>query len=195
MARPAQAGIVIPLRSFELGKARLADALDDVARAQLARTMADRVVDAAGARPVVVVTSALDVQKWATDRGLATIDDPGSLDGAAHAGRAWAAKACFDRYVIVHADLPNIVSLDAVVTDGDAPVAVVVPDHRDDGTPVLSLPTRCQFTFGYGPRSAARHVAEAQRCGLAVRILRDPALAFDVDVPADLDALADRTLP
>jgi 2-phospho-L-lactate guanylyltransferase len=191
MARPAQAGIVIPLRSFELGKARLAKALDDAARAQLARTMAERVVDAAGARPVVVVTSAPDVRRWASERDLATIDDPGSLGDAAHAGRMWARDAGLVRYAIVHADLPNIVSLDAVLTDGDAPVAVVVPDHRDDGTPVLTLPTACEFAFAYGPGSAARHIAEARRCGLDVRIVHDPALAFDVDIPADLDALSD----
>jgi 2-phospho-L-lactate guanylyltransferase (CobY/MobA/RfbA family) len=66
---------------------------------------------------------------------------------------------------------------------------VIVPDHRDDGTPVLSLPTRVPFTFAYGPDSAARHTEEAGRRSLRVRILRDPALAFDVDVAADLEAL------
>ena len=90
---------------------------------------------------------------------------------------------------VVHADLPFARSLDAVVTDGGAPVAVIVPDHRDDGTPVLSLPTSVPFTFAYGPDSAARHADEARRRSLSVRILRDPALAFDVDIAADLEAL------
>jgi 2-phospho-L-lactate guanylyltransferase len=70
---------------------------------------------------------------------------------------------------------------------------VAVPCHRDDGTPVLSVPTDTdtdtEFTFAYGENSFRRHVALAQRLGLAVRVVRDPNLAFDVDVPADLARL------
>ncbi len=83
------AGIVVPLRSFTHGKARLAAVLDEAGRATLARTMAERVVGAAGARPVVVVSSAPDVIAWALDRKLSVIDDPGSLDAAADEGRTW----------------------------------------------------------------------------------------------------------
>ncbi len=189
------AGIVVPLRSFAHGKARLAAVLDEAARATLARTMAERVVGAAGARPVVVVSSASDVVAWALERELAVIDDPGSLDAAADDGRAWVRARGLARVVVVHADLPLASSLDAVAGDGATPLAIVVPDHRDDGTPVLSLPTDAPFAFSYGPGSAARHVDEAHRRGLDVRVLRDPALGFDVDIEDDLqllDALRDQ---
>jgi 2-phospho-L-lactate guanylyltransferase len=65
-----------------------------------------------------------------------------------------------------------------------------VPCHRDDGTNVVSLPAGSPFRFGYGPGSFRRHAAEARRLGLAVRVVRDPELAFDVDLPEDLAALA-----
>jgi 2-phospho-L-lactate/phosphoenolpyruvate guanylyltransferase len=190
------AGIVVPLRSFAHGKARLAAVLDEAARAALARTMADRVVGAAGTRPVVVVSSAPDVVAWAVERELAVIDDPGSLDAAADEGRSWVRARGLARVVIVHADLPLASSLDVVTGDGVTPIAVVVPDHRDDGTPVLSLPAAAPYTFSYGPGSAARHVEEAHRRGLDVRVLRDPALGFDVDIEDDLhllDALRDQS--
>jgi 2-phospho-L-lactate guanylyltransferase len=183
------AGIVVPLRSFTLGKARLAAALSEHERETLARSMAECVVNAAGARPVAVVSSSTEVVAWARKRGHDVIDDPGSLDAAAAAGRSWAISRALSRYAVVHADLPLARSFDAVLTDGDAPVAVIVPDHRNDGTPVLSLPSRVPFTFAYGPDSAARHAGEAARRSLTVRILRDAALAFDVDTAADLDAL------
>jgi 2-phospho-L-lactate guanylyltransferase len=67
---------------------------------------------------------------------------------------------------------------------------VLVACHRGDGTPVIGLPTAAPFAFAYGPGSFARHVAEARRCGLGVRVLTDPSLAFDVDVPGDLELLA-----
>jgi 2-phospho-L-lactate/phosphoenolpyruvate guanylyltransferase len=183
------AGIVVPLRSFTLGKARLAEVLSETDREVLARSMAESVVNAAAARPVVIVSSATEVVAWARDHGCSVIDDPGSLDAAAAAGRLWALDRGLARYAVVHADLPLARSLDAVVGDGDAPVAVIVPDHRDDGTPVISLPTAVEFSFAYGPGSAARHADEARGRSLTVRIVRDPALAFDVDLPADLAAL------
>jgi 2-phospho-L-lactate guanylyltransferase len=192
------AGIVVPLRSFAHGKARLAAVLDEAARTALARTMAERVVGAAGARPIVVVSSATDVVAWALERELAVIDDPGSLDAAADEGRAWLRARGLARVVVVHADLPLASSLDAVTVDGVTPVAIVVPDHRDDGTPVLSLPATAPFAFSYGPGSAARHIDEARRRGLDVRVLRDPALGFDVDIEDDLhllDALRDQSHP
>jgi 2-phospho-L-lactate guanylyltransferase len=172
-----------------MGKVRLAAILSETERAALARSMAECVVSAAGALPVVIVSSASEVVAWAHDHGCDVVDDPGSLDAAAAAGRAWALERGLARYAVVHADLPLARSLDAVVSDGAAPVAVIVPDHRDDGTPVLSLPTDVAFTFAYGPDSAARHAEEARRRALAVRIVRDPALGFDVDIAADLTEL------
>ena len=97
--------------------------------------------------------------------------------------------------VVMHADLPLATTLDGIADDGDASIAVLVPDHHDDGNPVLAIPSAADFAFAYGPGSCARHVAEAERCGLEVRIVRDRALGFDVDDAADLAALADAHEP
>jgi 2-phospho-L-lactate guanylyltransferase len=183
------AGVVIPLRSFALGKARLAAVLSEDERETLARSMAECVLAAAGTRPVAIVSSAPEVVAWARAHGCDIVADPGSLDAAAAAGREWAVGRGLPRYAVVHADLPLARSLDPVVGDGDAPVAAIVPDHRDDGTPVLSLPSAAAFTFAYGPGSAARHAEEARRRSLTVRIVRDPELGFDVDLADDLAAL------
>ena len=66
-----------------------------------------------------------------------------------------------------------------------------MPCHRDDGTPVLSLPTAATgFVFAYGPGSFRRHAAAARGAGLAFRVCRDPRLGRDVDAPEDLIGLA-----
>lgn len=181
--------MVIPLRSFTLGKARLADALDDHARATLARRMAGQVVAAAGTRRVVIVSSAPEVVAWARGRDLACIDDPGSLDLAASSGRSWVREQGCRQVVVAHADLPFVTTLDPVTHAYDHATAFVVPDQRDDGTPVLSIPAATEFRFAYGPGSFRRHVDEATRLGLDVRIVRDGALGFDVDLPEDLARL------
>lgn len=182
-------GVVVPVRAFALGKARLAESLGADERSDLARRFAGRVVAAAGERPVVVVTSAPEVEAWAAELGVATIADAGSLDAAADDGRAHLAALGCARVVIAHADLPFARTLDPVAGDGDRSIVALVACHRDDGTPVLSVPAAAPFRFAYGPGSFRRHVEEAERLGLTVRVVRDPDLAFDVDVPADLEQL------
>ena len=70
-----------------------------------------------------------------------------------------------------------------------------MPCHRDDGTPVLSVPVEVDFEFAYGPGSFRRHAAEARQRGLALRVVRDRSLAFDVDLPDDLSMLKARSRP
>jgi 2-phospho-L-lactate guanylyltransferase len=199
--RSRVSGVVVPIRSFRFGKARLAAVLDESGRIALGRRMAEAVVTAAGTRPVVVVSGAPEVQAWCRDHGITCIDDPGSLDAAADAGRRWAREQQCARVVVVHGDLPFARTLDHVddiddvddLDDGDGErerdVALFVPDHHEDGTPVCSVPAAAPFVFAYGPGSFRRHVAEARRIGLAVRVVRDDALGFDVDVPEDLARL------
>ena len=70
------------------------------------------------------------------------------------------------------------------------------------GQPPCAEPLRTQarrratgagFRFSYGPGSFARHRAEAARIALPVRLVRAPLLAWDVDLPADLDFAGART--
>ena len=186
-------GVVVPVRAFSAAKARLATRLDPPARAALAQRLAENVVRAVQPFPLVIVSSAPEVRAWADARSISCLDDPGTLDAAADTGRAWAAASGLARVVVAHADLPFARSLATVAEGGAGAIANIVACHRNDGTPVLSVPVAAPFQFCYGPGSFVRHVDEAERCGLAVRVVHDPDLAFDVDVPEDLDAMALRT--
>jgi 2-phospho-L-lactate guanylyltransferase len=188
-SRAPIAGAVIPIRAFALGKARLAASLDGAERAALGRRWAEQVVHAAAPLPVVVVSSDPDVRAWAADLALDVLDDPGTLDGAAAAGRDHLRARGCTRVVVAHADLPRAHDLVRLTRDAGQPVVAVVPCHRDDGSPVLSVPTAVDFRFAYGPGSFRLHAAEARRLGLGLRVVRDADLAFDVDVPDDLVAL------
>jgi 2-phospho-L-lactate guanylyltransferase len=119
------------------------------------------------------------------------IDDPGTLDAAVAAGVAWCAGHGLVRAVVAHADLPRAPAGGLVRLAGDdaRPIVDLVPCHRDDGTPVLSVPIPSRFRFAYGPGSFRRHAANARAAGLGVRVVRDPLLGFDVDLPADLAEL------
>jgi len=189
------AGVVVPIRAFSAGKARLAPDLDDSDRADLVRTMAERVVEAAGTLPLVVVSGAPEVRDWAARLGLTVLDDPGSLDAAAAAGVAWCAARSLRRAVIAHADLPLAGSLAPLARDAARPIVALVPCHRDDGTTVLSVPVEAGFRFRYGRGSFRRHGFEARRLGLGVRVVRDPTLAFDIDLRSDLEQLRAASVP
>ena len=190
--RPRATGVVVPIRSFADGMARLAAVLGPEERTALGHDLASAVVRGASPMPCLIVSSAPEVRAWCREIGIDAIDDPGSLDGAAAAGRDWCATLGLTRVIVAHADLPRIRpgGLSACARDAATPVATLVPCHRDDGTPVLSVPTTAPFAFAYGPGSFRRHVAAAHAAGLAVRVLRDPTLAADLDVPDDLEAVA-----
>jgi 2-phospho-L-lactate guanylyltransferase len=177
--------VLIPVKSFTEAKVRLADALPASERAALARAMGARVITAAGQLPVSVVCDDEDVAAWAVGLGAAVIWSPGvGLNGAVTDGVLRLAASGAIEVIVAHADLP--LADDLARLSGFAGVTFV-PDRHGDGTNVLCVPTGVDFRFAYGPGSFARHRDEADRLALPYRVLRDPRLGWDVDVPADLD--------
>ena len=176
--------VLLPVKSFADAKLRLAPALAPDARRDLARTMATHVLGCAGTLPVAVVCDDTDVASWARDHGALVVWEPErGLNRAVEAGVGRLASEGARRVIVAHADLPLARELAWV---GAFAGVTLVPDHRDDGTNVICVPARSAFTFSYGPGSFARHGTEAHRLGLALRVVREPLLGHDVDLPSDL---------
>jgi 2-phospho-L-lactate/phosphoenolpyruvate guanylyltransferase len=176
--------VLVPVKAFAQAKIRLAPALDAAQRSELARTMAERVLAAAHPLPVAVVCDDVEVARWAAQLGALVISEPGrGLNGAVDAGVDALALAGYSRVIVAHADLPLATELSWV---GSWAGVTLVPDRHDDGTNVACVPVRSGFRFSYGPGSFGRHRAEAERLQLPLRVVRAPALGWDVDVPSDL---------
>lgn len=180
----------MPIKSFGTAKARLGAALDADGRAALAEELATIVLAAADPLPVLVVTDDDEVATFAAGHGAEVLRQvaPG-LNAAVTEAVAHLAANGVEWAIVAHADLPRATSFDAVwnaVREASNRVMAIVPDRHDDGTNVLAVPTGAGFTFAYGPGSFAAHRAEAERRGLAVQVVRDPDLAWDVDTPEDL---------
>lgn len=183
------AGVVVPVKAFSEAKARLAAVLDPEERRALARRMAETVLAAAHDLPAVVVCDDDAVRQWASSTGAEALWTPGlGLDAAVTAGVEHLADRGVTSVVVAHADLPLARDLRWVAAFGGV---TVIPDRHLDGTNVICVPSRSGFTFSYGPRSFERHRAEAARLGLPVRVVPDPELGWDVDVPEDLEALSE----
>lgn len=182
----SSAALVLPLKSFGNAKGRLTSALTPELRERLSRECADRVVRSAGTLPVVVVTDSRDdVVEWAARHGVTCITQtsPG-LNGAVSDGVSWARDNAFDLAVIAHSDIPLARDVSQFA---EPDTIVIVPDHANDGTNLLSLPTNVDFTFHYGPGSFKKHVDEAMHRGHAPRIALSDEWSLDLDNPDDLN--------
>ena len=179
--------VLVPVKAFHQAKRRLGATLPEPERVGLVRAMAEHVVAACIPLPVAVVCDDDSVATWAAQLGAAVMWEPGQgLNGAVRAGVDRLARTGTRWVTVAHGDLPRARGLGSLTPfEG----VTLVPDRRDDGTNVLRLPAASPFGFAYGPGSFRAHLAEASRCGLAVRVLRDPVLAYDVDWPADVAEL------
>ncbi|HEX6417224.1 MAG TPA: 2-phospho-L-lactate guanylyltransferase [Acidimicrobiales bacterium] len=184
MSATTSAAVVVPVKAFTQAKVRLAGALDPGERAALARHMAGIVLHAAAPLPVVVVCDDEEVRAWAEAAGARVVWCPGrGLNGAVSDGVAALRDDGVSQAIVAHADLPLATRLDWLA---DFPGVSLVPDRRSDGTNVLVVPADAGFVFSYGAGSFGRHRVEAARLGLPARIVQDPDLGWDVDVPTDL---------
>jgi 2-phospho-L-lactate guanylyltransferase len=180
-----RAAVLVPVKDFRLAKGRLAPALDPATRALLARRMADLVLTAALPLERFVVCDDEAVAAWAEAAGAVVLWRPGhGLNGAVSDAVGTLARAGFEWVVVAHSDLPLATTLASLVWPAGV---TLVPDRRDEGTNVAVVPSSAGFRFAYGTDSLRQHVREARRLGLPVRVVRDRALGWDVDLPIDLD--------
>jgi len=183
---PAGPVVLVPVKAFHRAKARLAPSLSPPQRAGLARTMASHVLEAAAPLPVAVVCDDEEVARWAAASGAMVLPEPGrGLNGAVSSGVERLGQAGATEVLVVHSDLPLARGLARLAGFGGV---TLVPDRDEDGTNVVGVPPLCGFRFSYGRGSFRRHLEEAGRRGLQVRVVRDEALGADVDLPADIPA-------
>src|SRR5690349_14587566 len=166
--------VVVPFRG-ETAKQRLAPAPDEV-RAALAEAMLADVLEAARALGDVVVA-----------------DEPGG-QGAAVESALRRVEA--GPVLVVNADLPCARPRDLLTLLGALPAGGIALAPAADGTTnALALAAPHLFAPLYGPGSADRFLARAERLAVPAAVATIPNLADDVDTLADLERLEGRLGP
>lgn len=187
---------LVPLKSSERAKSRLADVLDAEQRIQVFFALAERVIralqESRSIDTVAVVTSSREVAAFA--RSLRAVPimqeaDVGmspALDLALQSLRS----SLPERVLMVPGDLP-LISADAVdalfnaQSSGDH--VVLVPDRRHEGTnALLCCPPRA-IAPCFGHCSFARHLEAASAASIAAHVMEIEELALDLDCADDLD--------
>jgi len=176
---------VVPMKSMDLAKSRLAAVLDSAGRHALARQMLDHVLATlreAGVKSVRVASG---------DEG------EGDLNADVTAAARLVQSEGASDLLLVMADLPFLTASDIAAMlkagrQGAAARAVVIAEAKDGGTNALLLrpPTVLEFAFATHRPSARTHAELGRRAGIEPVIVRRPGLARDIDTPSDLAALA-----
>jgi 2-phospho-L-lactate guanylyltransferase len=188
---------VVPLKSPERAKTRLADTLNPTQRRHLLFALGKLVIDALhatrGIEAVAVVTASAEVASFASALGARPIlqPDEGGTASAFAAALRELEPLNLDSVLMIAGDLPLVSStaLKRLITARDTATAIVVPDRHRIGTNALLCTPPHVLPPCFGADSFRRHLAAAEQAGIRARALEIDELALDLDCAADLDEL------
>ena len=203
MSRPRDAdgagrGIwaLVPIKSFDAAKKRLAGMLDADERRALMLAMARDVLTAlSGSRRlagILIVSRSPEVDVLADSFGTARFaespgtDLPGALaEAAGHAAGHHRAEGVF----IVPADVPLVGAheIDALLEQHRQ--VTLLPDRNRVGTNGLILSPHDAIELVFDGKSFGPHLERARAAGIAPAVVADGGFALDVDTPGDLGRL------
>jgi len=189
--------VVVLVKDFDSAKQRLGPALDPPQRRALARRNASRAIRAAGAAERrLVVAGSDEAAALATELGAEVLVEPRQegQNVAAQRGLARATENGADAVLLLSSDLPLVTkkSVRDLLREASRlapPVAVAVPATGRGGTNALYLHPPHAIGLHFGADSLAAFRREAQGLGVRFEIHISPAMALDLDEPADLARL------
>ena len=189
--------VVVLVKDFEFAKQRLGPALDPHQRRALARRNASRAIRAAGAAEHrLVVAGSDEAAALAAELGAEVLIEPRQegQNVAAQRGLARAIENDADAVLLLSSDLPLVTkkSVRDLLREASKlapPVAVAVPATGRGGTNALYLHPPRAIGLHFGADSLAAFRREAQALGVRFEIHISPAMALDLDEPADLARL------
>jgi 2-phospho-L-lactate guanylyltransferase len=188
---------VLPLKTLESAKQRLAGELDPAPRRSLVEAMfSDTLIALRRASSIdstLVVTADHGAQRIAAGYGAEVVEDADAgHNEAAAVGIARALELDAARVLLVPGDCPLLDpdEVDALVgRRAPSRSVLVVPDRHGTGTNALLITPPSAFVPSFGEGSHDRHLTRARAAGLTVETVEVASLALDVDTPEDLGAI------
>lgn len=196
---------IVPINALPAAKSRLRPILDACDRQGLVLWMAARVLaairDSGAVDALAVVSPDPRVLHWARQRGASSIAQDGSgLNDGLELGRRWALERGTRSLLVLFGDLPLLTPREvaALIQAGDATgderSVVLAPDRPQRGTNGMLLRPPAALPFQFGAGSLEKHRAAALTSNAEPSLFVSGGTSFDVDTPADVEALVSRGL-
>lgn len=189
---------LLPAKSLDEAKGRLADLLNDDERRILALAMLEDIVRALQAVPridsISIVSPDSEVLAKAWELEADAIEEPESVHGINQA-LSYAARQIADgganTLLVVLADVPAATptEFDALISALRPERSIVISPSSANGTSVLALRPPDAIPFVFGEDSFEAHEQAASDAGVDFNVVRFESLANDIDEPDDLRQL------
>jgi 2-phospho-L-lactate/phosphoenolpyruvate guanylyltransferase len=188
---------ILPVKRLDWAKSRLNGALSPEQRRALAAGLMQNallaLLNSNALERVVVVSADPEALALAQAHGAEVLAEAstGGLNQALTNARAAAVRRGATSLLVLASDLPLVMPSDVetFVLEMKGPGVILAPDRRRQGTNALLLRPAGAIEFAFGLNSFERHRLLARQAGLNARVSELPRLAFDVDLPEDLDDL------
>lgn len=194
---------IVPAKTLEHAKTRLAQALSPTERQRLSLAMLHDVLSALKRAEnldhvaVVTADAALAAAASALDVEVIEEQTVGQNEALA-AGVAYARSQGASEVLVVSADLPLLCAetVEQLIEEARAwqeehsQLVLLAPSRDGTGTNAMLQRPPGAIPLLFGINSLQRHQQAAAELGVPVELMRARGLAFDVDVPADLVELA-----
>jgi 2-phospho-L-lactate guanylyltransferase len=192
--------LLIPVKSLTAAKQRLASALSQDRRSQLAEAMLRDVMTAAagvlGHIDVALVTGDARARALAAEFNFLVIEDTRneSETAAIEMATAWCEQRGYDTTVVVPGDIPLITSdeLRCVLDAAPAEGAVFVPAYDRRGSNCILRRPASIIPLRFGNDSFLPHCEAMRKTGRELVVLEMPGIGLDIDNPHELELLLQR---
>jgi 2-phospho-L-lactate/phosphoenolpyruvate guanylyltransferase len=188
---------VVPVKSLDQAKQRLAGVLAAKERKELARAMAEDILSTLAASPdlagILLVTRDPEARRLAARYGARVLleeDERGHTAAASLGARALARDGAA-AMLLVPADIPLVTPADihaVLAVHGEAPAITLSPARDERGTNAVACSPADVMPLRFGGDSFIGHLRRARAHGIEPQVVRRPGLALDLDTPDDLAA-------
>jgi 2-phospho-L-lactate guanylyltransferase len=204
VAERADLWVVLPVKDLQHAKQRLAGVLGAAERRALFRAMLEDVLSAlaasAGLGGILMVTRDPAARRLAEGYGARVLVEDANQGhtAASTLGAGALARDGAAGMLQLPADLPLLTPADVAVllqAHGSAPAVTLAPSRDRQGTNALACSPPDLLPLRFGDDSFVPHLRRARELGVEPRIVERPALALDLDTPADLRLFLARPSP
>jgi 2-phospho-L-lactate guanylyltransferase len=182
--------IVLPVKSLDEAKSRLAPMLSPLERAALTLAMLEDVLDVTLAMPgwaTWVISPDEAVLDVALIRGAEPVqEDAPPLSSAIRQAEGIAVGRGLESFAVLLPDTPLLTPVALTRALHTLGPVVIAPSLSETGTNLLLRRPPTSITSRFGVDSFRRHLESAAERDLPCAVVDDPALGFDLDRPNDI---------